>query len=474
MYTKSSPVLQVDAKSYDRLIAKSNHTSIVEFFAPWCGHCKNLKPAYEKAAKNLKGLAKVAAVDCDDESNKAFCGGMGVQGFPTLKIVKPGKKPGRPVVEDYQGARSAKAIVDAVIEKIPNHVKRIQDKDLDDWLSENNSTGKVVLFTEKGTTGPLFKALAIDYLGSVNFGQIRNNQKKAIETFGITSFPTLVLLPGGEQSGIVYDGDMKKESLSTFISQVAEPNPDPASQKAKSKSTKSSSKKDEAKATKEPELPTESPDPQIPTDDSQKPIVIPEAEAIPTLAQQDEVILNCLTEKSQICVLALLPIPTDLAAPLPEHVSTALASLAEVAHHHKQRGAKIFPFFAVPAENEAGALLREALSLRPGDALEIVATNAKRGWWRLFEGENYGVVRLEDWIDSIKMGDATKLRLPDSIVLSAEEVAQKEAATQQAKERVKEGKPLKIVEGEDGELMIEIESPEDEEGQVQEQEHDEL
>ena len=35
MYSKNSPVLQVDAKSYDKLIAKSNYTSIVEFYAPW-------------------------------------------------------------------------------------------------------------------------------------------------------------------------------------------------------------------------------------------------------------------------------------------------------------------------------------------------------------------------------------------------------------------------------------------------------
>lgn len=77
-YAKNSPVLQVDGVSYNSLIAKSNYTSIVEFYAPWCGHCQNLKPAYEKAAKSLTGLAKVAAVNCDEEMNKPFCGQMGV------------------------------------------------------------------------------------------------------------------------------------------------------------------------------------------------------------------------------------------------------------------------------------------------------------------------------------------------------------------------------------------------------------
>ena len=45
MYSKTSPVLQVDEKSFDKLIKNSDKSSIVEFYAPWCGHCQNLKPA---------------------------------------------------------------------------------------------------------------------------------------------------------------------------------------------------------------------------------------------------------------------------------------------------------------------------------------------------------------------------------------------------------------------------------------------
>ncbi|KAK5263177.1 hypothetical protein LTR16_012850, partial [Cryomyces antarcticus] len=74
---------------------------------------------------------------------------MGVQGFPTLKIIKPGKKTGKPVVEDYQGQRTAKAIVDAVVDKIPNHVNRVADRTLDEWLATGNDTAKAVLFSDK-------------------------------------------------------------------------------------------------------------------------------------------------------------------------------------------------------------------------------------------------------------------------------------------------------------------------------------
>lgn len=45
LYAKDSPVLQVDGRSYRNLLEKSNGTSIIEFYAPWCGHCQS-KPTH--------------------------------------------------------------------------------------------------------------------------------------------------------------------------------------------------------------------------------------------------------------------------------------------------------------------------------------------------------------------------------------------------------------------------------------------
>jgi protein disulfide-isomerase A1 len=54
---------------------------LVEFFAPWCGHCKALAPQYEEAATTLKAAGiKLAKVDCTENSD--LCQAHGVGGYP--------------------------------------------------------------------------------------------------------------------------------------------------------------------------------------------------------------------------------------------------------------------------------------------------------------------------------------------------------------------------------------------------------
>ncbi|KAE8444168.1 hypothetical protein EG329_000856 [Mollisiaceae sp. DMI_Dod_QoI] len=454
LYPKSSKVVQVDAKSYDRLIAQSNYTSIVEFYAPWCGHCKNLQPAYEKAAINLQGLAKVAAVDCDDESNKAFCGGMGVQGFPTLKIVKPGKTRGKPITEDYQGPRTAKGIVDAVIDKIPNHVKRVDDKTLEAWLEEANETAKAILFTDKGKTSALLKSIAIDFKGSIHVAQIRNTDKEkaSLELFGISKFPTLLLLPGGKEAeGIVYDGEMKKEPMVEFLSQAAAPNPDPAPAKVKlpkSKDSKKSKAKesfesaskshaseegktDKATATDETlvEEATESPSPEV---EAEKPVDLPvPAPPIAILGTETELQSECLGSRTGTCILALLPaFPDEVAA-------IAVGSLSEIAHRHKQHQRKLFPFYVLPEKNAGYKQVKDALALTD---MAIIAVNGRRGWWRTIpitgdkiSEKDVTEESIENWVDSIRLGEGAKQKLPEGLIPTEPEEPE-ETVTEEAPE----------------------------------------
>lgn len=385
------------------------------FYAPWCGHCQNLKPAYEKAAQNLDGLAKVAAINCDEDENKPFCGQMGVQGFPTLKIVTPSKKPGKPHVEDYQGARTAKAIVDTVVDRIPNHVKRLTDKDLDKWLGQNEERPKAILFTEKGTTSALIRALAIDFLGAADVAQVRNKESASVEKFGVSEFPTLVVIPGGGAEPQLYEGELKKQPIVEFLSKFATPNPDATGKAASSAIPKT---KPKSKSSKPASKPTPIPDEDSTVDANDEPeakpaqVPVPVA-PLPTLATPESLESSCLAPKSGTCVLALLP---EQGEALPA-ATDALASLAEIAHKHAQRGTHLFPVYSVPEINPGSQTLRNALGLEDKQKVEVIAVNARRGWWRRYAAEDdYSAIAIERWVDAIRLGEGEKEKLPEGLV----------------------------------------------------------
>lgn len=111
-YAGSDVVTLTEANFQSKI--KSGGVWLVEFYAPWCGHCQALKPAWQQAATALKGIVNVAAVDCDE--HKSIAGEHGVQGFPTIKFFYVSN--GKIKSSAYQGGRSAKELVTFALDKV--------------------------------------------------------------------------------------------------------------------------------------------------------------------------------------------------------------------------------------------------------------------------------------------------------------------------------------------------------------------
>lgn len=104
-------VLVLTDANFDEEIAKHEHI-LVEFYAPWCGHCKKLAPEYEGAAEVLsKHDPPYALGKLDATENKASAEKYGIQGFPTLFYFINGNK------MEYTGGRTKDTIVEWVLKK---------------------------------------------------------------------------------------------------------------------------------------------------------------------------------------------------------------------------------------------------------------------------------------------------------------------------------------------------------------------
>lgn len=80
----ASSVIDLTPKNFDEVVLKSGKPALVEFFAPWCGHCKNLAPVYEELATGFQSAAgKVSIAKVDADEHKSLGKRFGVTGFPT-------------------------------------------------------------------------------------------------------------------------------------------------------------------------------------------------------------------------------------------------------------------------------------------------------------------------------------------------------------------------------------------------------
>jgi len=126
----------VDVSTFDEIVLDETKDVLITFTAPWCGHCKSLKPTYEEVAKDfaLENDCIVANIDADAVQNKALAAKYGVTSFPTIKFFGKNSKENP---ESYDGPRSEAAFVEFLNNRC--NVHRAVGGGLNEWAGRLKS-----------------------------------------------------------------------------------------------------------------------------------------------------------------------------------------------------------------------------------------------------------------------------------------------------------------------------------------------
>ncbi|PZC76601.1 hypothetical protein B5X24_HaOG204369 [Helicoverpa armigera] len=247
LYDSSSSVVDLTPSNFDKLVTDSNEVWLVEFYAPWCGHCKNLVPEYKKTADALKGMVKVGALDADQY--KSFAKKYGVTGFPTIKIFTGSQH------TPYKGSRTASAMVDACLEALKNKAygrlgtrpERSSEKSDSDVITlTDENFQKLVLNSEDlwlvefyapwcghcKNLEPHWAKAATELKGKVKLGALDATVHQAMASrFQVQGYPTIKLFPSGKKtadSAEDYNGGRTASDIVTYaLEKLAENVPAP-------------------------------------------------------------------------------------------------------------------------------------------------------------------------------------------------------------------------------------------------------
>lgn len=208
--TVSGSVLDLGDSDFDSTL-EGHDLALVMFYAPWCGHCKRMKPEFDIAAKTLSANdppVTLAKVDCT-EAGKDTCGRFEVRGYPTVKIFRNGE-----LSSDYNGPREAPGIIKTMASQAGPASKELKEaKDLA-ATQEKKDVVIVGLFESASDAEPFLKAA----------GQMREDASFAHSISGALGKELGVFLvrPKNLQSKfedaeLKYDGKMEKGALADWV-----------------------------------------------------------------------------------------------------------------------------------------------------------------------------------------------------------------------------------------------------------------
>ncbi|KAJ9560213.1 hypothetical protein OSB04_005373 [Centaurea solstitialis] len=205
-------VLELDESNFDSAISSFDYI-FVDFYAPWCGHCKRLSPELDKAAPMLSGLTKpivIAKVNADKYSRLASK--YEIDGFPTLKVFMHG------VPTEYNGPRKSDLLVRYLRKFVAPDVTVLESDSAITEFVEAAGTA-FPIFIGFGLDESAISNLAIKYKKNAWFSVAKDFSEKTMALYDFDKVPALLALhPSFNEQSIFY-GPFEDKFLGEFIQQ---------------------------------------------------------------------------------------------------------------------------------------------------------------------------------------------------------------------------------------------------------------
>lgn len=211
-FTLDGTVLELTDSNFNQAISSFDYI-FVDFYAPWCGHCKRLAPELDKAASilaHLKEPVVIAKINADKYSGIA--NKYEIDGFPTLKIFIHG------VPTDYYGPRKANLLVPFLKKFVAPDVAILSsDAEIRNFIEEAGLNFPI--FIGYGLNESVITNLAVKYKKRAWFSVAKDFSEDAMVLHDFDKVPALITLhPTYDERSIFY-GPFEEPFLEEFVQQ---------------------------------------------------------------------------------------------------------------------------------------------------------------------------------------------------------------------------------------------------------------
>lgn len=182
----------LDAESFQRLVTTTRDPWFIKFYAPWCGHCQAMAPAWAELGREMKGTLNIGEVNCEVE--KRLCKDVKLRGYPTILFFQGGER------VEYDGLRGLGDLISYAKKAVNSGVREVDAVDFEQ-MEKSGVEVAFIYFYDQATTSEDFMALDRVTLPLIGHAPLLKTKSEALaRRFRVTTWPRIVVVRDGKPS----------------------------------------------------------------------------------------------------------------------------------------------------------------------------------------------------------------------------------------------------------------------------------